>query len=108
MLKCTNCQSFQNTTTFGECQECGYEDLVPFDGTEVVTALDELTKASIKVLIAFEQDPTMMGRLNGDLNHYYPFDVCFEEIVSKLQTWSGAMTLAHQGKTVKEIDDNCQ
>lgn len=36
MFKCLHCGNIQHTTEFGECAECGYEDL-----TELVTVLSK-------------------------------------------------------------------
>ncbi len=33
-FRCDNCGHYQHTTEFGECEECGYEDLVPISEEE--------------------------------------------------------------------------
>ena len=33
-FKCLNCGHFQHTTEFGECEECGYEDLAEIEEKE--------------------------------------------------------------------------
>lgn len=34
MFLCENCGHLQDTTTFGECEQCSYEDLIKLDSTK--------------------------------------------------------------------------
>ena len=42
-FRCENCGHYQYTTEFGECEECGYENLIPINKKEYEkgTATDE-------------------------------------------------------------------